>query len=98
MARPFAQVVTGNALLAGDCVWLAASERLTPHLAEALVFTEAAEAESALLRTACRSLEVVGCYLAEVRPTPQGPQPIHFREDFRRRGPSNHAHGKQAAA
>jgi len=26
-----------------------------------------------------------------------GPEPIHFREAFRTRGPSNYAHGKQEA-
>ena len=25
-----------------------------------------------------------------------GPEPTHFREDFRRTGPSNYHHGKQA--
>ena len=25
-----------------------------------------------------------------------GPEPTHFREEFRTRGPSNYAHGKQA--
>ncbi|MBZ0123081.1 MAG: DUF2849 domain-containing protein, partial [Roseovarius sp.] len=27
---------------------------------------------------------------------PGGPEPAHFREDFRRKGPSNLFHGKQA--
>jgi hypothetical protein len=26
---------------------------------------------------------------------PDGPEPSHFREAFRRKGPSNYAHGKQ---
>ncbi|EDZ40945.1 conserved hypothetical protein [Rhodobacteraceae bacterium HTCC2083] len=26
---------------------------------------------------------------------PDGPEPTHFREAFRRKGPSNYAHGKQ---
>jgi len=38
----------------------------------------------------------VGVYLAEVQPGPNGPEPAHFREDFRRTGPSNYPHGKQA--
>jgi len=40
----------------------------------------------------------VGAYLADARPGPQGPEPVHFREVFRSRGPSNRFHGKQAAA
>ena len=96
MVRPFAQVVTGNALLVGECVWLAADDRLTPDMAQARVFADAAEAEAALVRTARRTGEVVGCYLADVRQTPLGPEPTHFREEFRTRGPSNYNHGKQA--
>jgi hypothetical protein len=37
---------------------------------------------------------VVGVYLADVDPDPV-PQPVHFREAFRAKGPSNYAHGKQ---
>lgn len=95
---PKAQVVTANALIEGDVVYLTAQGGFTRHLTEAQVFTDAAEAEAALAGAAARSLEVVGCYLAEVRQTAQGIEPDHFREDFRRRGPSNYAHGKQAAA
>jgi hypothetical protein len=41
---------------------------------------------------------VVGPYLADARPGPNGPEPTHFREAFRTRGPSNYAHGKQERA
>lgn len=95
---PKAQVVTANALIEGDVVYLTAQGGFTRHLTEAQVFTDAAEAEAALAAAAGRGLEVVGCYLAEVRQTAHGIEPDHFREDFRRRGPSNYAHGKQAAA
>jgi hypothetical protein len=30
--------------------------------------------------------------------TENGPQPVHFREEFRRTGPSNYFHGKQEQA
>lgn len=92
-----AQVVTGNALRSGICVWLAEDDRLTPDMAEAQVFTDKAEADAALKRTAARMLEVVGCYLVDVRVTPNGPEPTHFREEFRRRGPSPLARGRSAA-
>ena len=40
---------------------------------------------------------VVGPYLAEAKRGDDGrPEPTHFREAFRRRGPSNYFHGKQA--
>jgi len=40
----------------------------------------------------------VGAYLADAQLGACGPQPVHFREIFRTRGPSNHAHGKQESA
>ena len=39
---------------------------------------------------------MVGAYLADAQPGPDGPEPVHFREAFRTRGPSNYFHGKQA--
>jgi hypothetical protein len=41
-------------------------------------------------------LVVVGAYLADAKAGPNGPEPTHFREAFRTRGPSNYNHGKQA--
>jgi hypothetical protein len=82
------RVVTGNALIEGHVVWLAADGSLIRDMTRAQVLTDPDAAEAALARTAVRRAEVVGCYLAEVRLTPQGPQPTHFREGFRRDGPS----------
>lgn len=90
------QIVTGNALIDGDVVYLAAGEGWTRDLADALAFDDTEQAAAALARANARRAEVVGCYLAEMRLTPQGLEPTHFREDFRRRGPSNYPHGKQA--
>lgn len=95
---PYAKIVTANALIEGDVVYLTAQDTWSRDLAQAQVWTDKTEAEIALYGADARSDEVVGCYLADVRQTPRGPEPTHFREDFRRRGPSNYAHGKQAAA
>jgi Protein of unknown function (DUF2849). len=95
---PKIHVITANALIEGDVVYLTATEGWTRDLKAARAFEDQAEAEVALAKAAKRGGEVVGCYLAEVRLTAQGIEPTHFREDFRRRGPSNYAHGKQAAA
>ena len=91
-------VITANALIEGDVVYLTAADTWTRHLTQALAFGDKIAAEAGLARAGQRSGEVVGCYLAEMRQTPHGLEPAHFREDFRRRGPSNYAHGKQAAA
>ena len=42
-----------------------------------------------------KSLAMIA-YLADVALGPDGPEPTHFREDFRATGPSNYNHGKQA--
>lgn len=97
MPREFTpKVITANALLEGDVVYLTARDTWSRSLAEADVLTDEADAQYRMLQAGARADEVVGVYLAEVRPGPTGPQPAHFREDFRRTGPSNRFHGKQA--
>jgi len=99
MPRPFTpKVITGNALLEGDVIYLDATGEWTRDLAQARVFTDAAEADLHLLDAQARAHEIVGAYLADVAASDGGPQPVHFREDFRRTGPSNYAHGKQVEA
>tara|TARA_R110002073_G_scaffold11117_13_gene51354 strand:+ start:5717 stop:6040 length:324 start_codon:yes stop_codon:yes gene_type:complete len=97
-ARPFSKVVTANALIDGDVVYLDAAGAWVGTLNAAQVFTDKDSANEALTRAQARSHEVVGCYLADVDVTEAGLAPTHFREEFRRRGPSNYAHGKQATA
>jgi hypothetical protein len=87
MARDFApKVVTANALIEGDVVYLTADDRWTRHLSEAELLIDEAEAEYRLLQAEAR----------DMRPGERGPEPVHFREDFRRTGPSNLFHGKQS--
>ena len=89
-------VITANALIEGDVVWLTPTGTLTRKLEEAEVFTSRDRAEAALAATSTRNAELVGCYVADARLTSVGPAPAHFREGFRARGPSNYPHGKQA--
>jgi len=99
MPREFTpKVVTANALLEGDVVYLAEDDSWTRHLPEAEVLTDEADAELRLLAAQGRASVVVGAYLADVTQSSDGPQPTHFREEFRRTGPSNYFHGKQAEA
>jgi hypothetical protein len=91
-------VVTASDLIEGDTVWLTAADRWTRDMAEAELITDEAHAALRLLHAQGQPGRVVGSYLAEARPGPAGPEPVHFREAFRARGPSNHPHGKQAAA
>ena len=96
MSRRFTpKVVTGNRLLEGDAVWLTADDRWSPRIEEAELIEDEAHADLRLLHAASQGHVVVGAYLADAVPGPDGPQPTHFREAFRTRGPSNYAHGKQ---
>ncbi|MCR8726321.1 DUF2849 domain-containing protein [Frigidibacter sp. ROC022] len=96
MSRKFTpKVVTANALLEGDVVYLTADNRWSRVHSEAELIEDEAIAELRLLDASARDSEVVGPYLAEARPGPNGPEPVHFREAFRARGPSNYPHGKQ---
>ena len=96
MSRPIAKIVTANRLIEGDVVYLTADDSWTPHHHEAELITDEAHAQLRLLYGAAQRLYVVGPYLADARMGPKGPEPTHFREAFRTRGPSNYNHGKQA--
>ena len=88
-------VITANALLEGDVVYLNGTDWVR-DLAAAEIITDEADADIRLLEAAARVSEVVGVYLSPVE-TAQGEiQTTHFREAFRATGPSNYAHGKQA--
>ena len=94
--RPYTpKVVTANALLEGDAVWLTADDRWTRDIREAELIEDEAVADDRLIFAASWVEEVVGVYLADVKSTENGPSPTHFREEFRTRGPSNYRHGKQ---
>ncbi|MBN9888030.1 DUF2849 domain-containing protein [Salipiger abyssi] len=90
------KVVTANALLEGDVIYLAADDSWVRSLSQAEVLTDEAVAQIRLLDASARHAEAVGVYLADVAPSDEGPQTTHFRETFRATGPSNYAHGKQA--
>ncbi|MEO3413995.1 DUF2849 domain-containing protein [Roseovarius sp. CAU 1744] len=97
MPREFTpKVVTANALIEGDVVYLTSQDTWTRHLSEADVLTEEDYAQLRLLQAEGQAELVVGAYLADVSVGAEGPEPTHFREDFRRTGPSNYFHGKQA--
>lgn len=97
MARAFTpKVVTANALLEGDVIYLTETGSWTRSLAKAAVLTEQEDAQQRLQEAEKQVDEIVGAYLADVTQAEDGcPEPTHFREEFRRTGPSNYFHGKQ---
>jgi hypothetical protein len=97
MSRPFTpKVVTANALLEGDVVYLTQADRWTRRHEEAELIEDEAHGDLRLLFAQQQADAVVGAYLADARRGADGPEPVHFREAFRTRGPSNYPHGKQA--
>lgn len=89
------KVVSANALLEGDVVYLSNDQSWTRDLSNAALFTDEADADIHLLQAQAQTGLVIGAYLADMIPGPRGPEPTHFREAFRRKGPSNYPHGKQ---
>ena len=96
--RPFPpKVVAANDLLEGDAVWLTEDDQWTRDMGKAELIEDEAIADDRLLFAAAQVNIVVGAYLVDAKPGKAGPEPVHFREAFRTRGPSNYAHGKQAS-
>jgi hypothetical protein len=96
MSRFTPKVVTANLLREGDVVYLTGDDRWTQFHHEAELIEDEAHAQMRLLHGAAQRLVIVGAYLADAKAGPNGPEPTHFREAFRTRGPSNYNHGKQA--
>ncbi len=96
MSRRFTpKVVTANALIEGDVIWLTEDDRWTRRIEEAELIEDEAHAQLRLLFAEAQQGQIVGAYLADATASDTGPAPTHFRESFRTRGPSNYAHGKQ---
>ncbi len=99
MARAFSpKVVTANALLDGDVIYMRADGSWSRLHSEAKLFEDEAEANAALAEAGKQAADLVGAYLADAILGEDGkPAPVHFREVFRTKGPSNYPdHGKQA--
>jgi hypothetical protein len=97
MSRRFTpKVVTANRLLEGDNVWLTEDDRWSTDIREAELIEDEAHADIRLLFAQSQKGVIVGAYLADAKAGAEGPEPTHFREAFRARGPSNYPHGKQA--
>lgn len=95
MARFTPKTITANALREGDAVWLTADDRWSRNHLEAELIEDEAHAQLRLLFAQGQGDLVVGAYLADAKAGPNGPEPTHFREVFRTKGPSNYLHGKQ---
>jgi hypothetical protein len=98
MAKAFVpQIVSANHLLEGDVVYLTAEGGWTRELSAAAVARDAEAAAALLALAAPQQSVVVDPYLADVALDGPVPRPLHYREVFRTRGPSNRPDlGRQA--
>ncbi|PHQ96041.1 MAG: sulfite reductase [Marinosulfonomonas sp.] len=90
------KVVTANDLTSGEVVYLSASDQWVLRHNEAELLIDAGYASARLGFAEAQQGHVVGPYLAGAIAGTSGPAPVHFREVFRARGPSNLFHGKQS--
>ena len=99
MARAFVpKVLTASDLLEGDVIYWTKSGEWSRNHDDAVLFQDEQSANG-VLSEAEKDLNLVGPYLADARISESGqPEPVHFREVFRTRGPSNYLHGKQTEA
>ena len=96
MARAFTpKILTANDLLEGDAIYWTADQTWSRHFNESLVFAQEEAADAALKTAQSQPHIAVGAYLTDAKEGPNGPEPVHFREVFRTKGPSNYNHGKQ---
>ncbi|MGB1235921.1 MAG: DUF2849 domain-containing protein [Planktomarina sp.] len=96
MAKKFSpKVVTGNDLLEGDVVYLNVDRQWVRTLEDAYLVEVEADTAEWLTAGESQPNDVVGVYLMDADAGADGPVPTHFRETFRKTGPSNYAHGKQ---
>lgn len=99
MAREFLpKVATANDLLEGDVVYFTTTDTWSRDHGDAAVAKTKEDADSLLVRAEGFPGLIVGAYLADAALDGDTPSPVHFREVFRTKGPSNYFHGKQADA
>ena len=92
------KMVTANALDSGEVVYLSACNAWVTDCRHGEVLADEHRAALRLEHALHRQSQVVGPYLAVLAMGENGPEPVHFRERFRARGPSNRPHGKQTEA
>jgi hypothetical protein len=88
------KIATSNHLRQGDVIYFT-GKGWTRHISEARVAATAEEAETLLAKAQDFPLETVGAVLTDVDLSTGVAAPVHFREVFRTKGPSNYFHGRQ---
>ncbi len=91
------KIITANDLLSGDVIYFTKSNDWSLSHNDAAPCLTQNEADEILAKAQLHQAQIVGAYLADIGfDENQNPIPLHFREKFRAKGPSNYHHGKQA--
>lgn len=88
------QVLTANSLIDGDVIYLGKDGTWTWDILNSLIFTDQANAASALETALGHPDKIVAPYLIPVSINDGLIETLHFREKFRAFGPTNYRHGK----
>ena len=90
-------VITANDLLSGEVVYLTTAGKWSPVHGDAILFDGIIMANARLADVQVSDSSIVGAYLAGATLERNlVSSPVHFREIFRTKGPSNRILGKQA--
>ncbi|MFQ5438340.1 MAG: DUF2849 domain-containing protein [Paracoccaceae bacterium] len=93
------QVLSAYDLRTGEVVYLGKNQTWIRRIEAASLLRDHARAADLLRRAEADQQSVIGATLIDALPGPGGvPAPVHFRESFRAKGPSNRFLGKQAIA
>lgn len=95
MSQESHQIITANALINGDVIYFTAQGEWSPDIQDAEVFDDPAIAQDVLSTASAHHSQAVGVYLTSVALDKGVIRTTHFREEFRKTGPSNYFHGKQ---
>ena len=95
MSQQSPQIITANALIDGDVIYFTAQNDWSTDIQDAEVFDDPAIAQDVLITAASQHDKAVGVYLTTITLNNGMIQTTHFREEFRKTGPSNYFHGKQ---
>ncbi len=90
------KIITANDLINGDVIYFTKSYEWSLSHNDAAPYLSQDEADEILAKAQLHQAQIVGAYLADISfDENQNPTPLHFREKFRAKGPSNYPHGKQ---
>ena len=76
MSRVFTpKILTANALIEGDVIYMTDAGHWSRDISEAALLEDEADAQVRLIEASQQHESIVGAYLVDARPGPNGPEP-----------------------